>query len=270
MAQRILRPLSYGDLFDELFDLYKRNFLLLAGIAGIVYIPAYALSYAIGGVAGPIVAVFAVALMQYIVLAATTWAVSRAYLGESATIADSYKAIGRKLLPFIGTMIATGLLIGVGFMLCVVPGIIFSFWYAFISEVYVIEGRTSSDARARSKQLAIGEYGRIFLIALLCGILVQIVTALFTAPLAFLGPFMISSNSAANPSMAGGMYGLIYGVVTGLAMTLAGPIQVIAFVLLYYDIRVRKEGFDVEMLAQSMGVQTAVSAPVAEEVKPVE
>jgi hypothetical protein len=49
MAQRILRPLSYGDLFDEVFDLYKKHFVLFVGIAGVVVIPLYALTYAIGG-----------------------------------------------------------------------------------------------------------------------------------------------------------------------------------------------------------------------------
>ena len=33
MAQRFLRPLSYGDLFDETFELYKSNFVTLAGIS---------------------------------------------------------------------------------------------------------------------------------------------------------------------------------------------------------------------------------------------
>ncbi len=46
MAQRILRPLSYGDLFDELFDLYKRRFVLepLYEIAPYVIHPFYGIS----------------------------------------------------------------------------------------------------------------------------------------------------------------------------------------------------------------------------------
>ncbi|MGB9587354.1 MAG: hypothetical protein ACPL7O_04170, partial [Armatimonadota bacterium] len=39
MAQRVLRPLTLGDLLDEAIDLYRGNFTLLAGIAGLVYMP---------------------------------------------------------------------------------------------------------------------------------------------------------------------------------------------------------------------------------------
>jgi hypothetical protein len=35
------------------------------------------------------------------------------------------------------------------------------------------------------------------------------------------------------------------------------PISATAMVLLYYDLRIRKEGFDLEMLAQSMASGTA-------------
>jgi hypothetical protein len=41
---------------------------------------------------------------------------------------------------------------------------------------------------------------------------------------------------------------------------------VIAFVLLYYDIRVRKEGFDIEMLARN--VKDSVEPDTARDVEP--
>ena len=38
-----------------------------------------------------------------------------------------------------------------------------------------------------------------------------------------------------------------------LARILSAPIGAAAYVLLYYDLRIRKEGFDLQMLAQSVG-----------------
>src|SRR5256885_431020 len=35
-----LLPRSFGDLFDEAFDLYKRNFTLLASAAAMIHVPA--------------------------------------------------------------------------------------------------------------------------------------------------------------------------------------------------------------------------------------
>jgi hypothetical protein len=44
-----------------------------------------------------------------------------------------------------------------------------------------------------------------------------------------------------------------FGLVTGLAQSLVFPLTLVATVLLYYDSRIRKEGFDLEVLAQEMG-----------------
>lgn len=260
MAQRILRPLSYGDLFDELFDLYKKHFILFLGISGIVTVPTYALAYAIGGTAAPAIAGLLVMVLTVVAIAASTWAVSKCYLGEETTIADSYKAIGRSAVPFVMTMIAAYLRIYGGFLLLIVPGVILLFRYAFISEVFILEGKRGKEARARSAFLAKGNEGRIFVLALLSGILSMIVTAILTVPIEALAA-VFASNGA--PATVGGPVGLIYGVLTGVASALTAPIEVMAFVLLYYDIRVRKEGFDIEMLANNMGASLPPAASVS-------
>ena len=48
--ERILRPLNYGDLFDEMFDLYKKNFLLFMGIVSLTYIPTFAIQVVLPGI----------------------------------------------------------------------------------------------------------------------------------------------------------------------------------------------------------------------------
>lgn len=248
MAQRIIKPMSYGDIFDELFDLYKKHFALFFGISAVVFIPVYVLAYALGGVSAYAVSMVAGGLLNYLVIAATTYAVSQCYLGNTTTIAESYKAVGRKIVPFLITMIGVGIIIGAGLLLLVIPGLIFAFWYAFISEVYILEDKTGREARDRSKELAAGNWDRIFVLGLLSFILMAIVSAVFELPLG-----LIPSAGM----MAGGISGLAEGILTGLAATLTTPIQVMAFVLLYYDIRVRKEGFDIRMLASNMGIADA-------------
>jgi hypothetical protein len=42
-------------------------------------------------------------------------------------------------------------------------------------------------------------------------------------------------------------------LVTGTMQALLTPITVMPFVLLYFDVRVRREGYDVELLAREMG-----------------
>jgi len=41
-------------------------------------------------------------------------------------------------------------------------------------------------------------------------------------------------------------------VASGIAAVFVGPITYIGVTLLYYDARIRKEGFDIEMLASSL------------------
>jgi len=245
MAQRILRPLDYGGILDELFDLYKKHFVLFAGIAGVFFLPVYAIGYAFGQV-GITLAGILTWFGQNAVLAATTWSVSRVYLGETVSIGQAYKAVARRFVMFFLTMLVAGIIIGIGSMLCLVPGIIFAFWYAFIAQAFILEGLAGADARNRSKDLAAGNWGRILVIYLVTFVCMLVISGALTFP--------FTMRQIAN--MRVGVHttpGVLQGIAQGLAMTLTSPISVIAFVLLYYDIRVRKEGFDIEMLARNMG-----------------
>ncbi len=242
MAQRILRPLEYGDIFDELFDLYKKHFLLFFGMAAVVMLPLNVIIYTLAGDAAQSLEIFIIGPISAIVAAAATRAVSEAYLGRTPTITSSYQTLSGRFWPFASTMIMTSLIIGLGNLLCVIPGIIFAVRYAFVSQVFVIEGKAWGDARARSKDLGDGHFWRIFLIQLLSQIIIVLITYLFVLPAS---ADLVTKSLSFMPMLPGALMGL----ANGLAGSLTIPIQVIAFVLLYYDLRVRKEGFDIEMLA---------------------
>lgn len=263
MAQRILRPMGYVDLLDETFDLYRRNFLLFFGIAAVVLIPMSLVTYALGEFAA-VVSVILLIPLHYVVIAAATWAVSQCYLGKKATIASSYQAIARRAISFLLTMLLASIMIGFGFLLLIIPGVIFCFWYAFISEVFIVEGKSYSGARNRSKELAAGHWGRIFVVGCITILITTIVQYVFTLPLAFVLGFGIGGDLG-----IGGMTGALYGLVEGLASALSTPILVIAFVLLYYDIRVRKEGFDLQLLAENLGETPESPVALQEEVRPL-
>jgi hypothetical protein len=56
------------------------------------------------------------------------------------------------------------------------------------------------------------------------------------------------------PSLLGPMH-LLQGTLTMIVQAAISPIGTIAMILFYYDIRIRKEGFDLQMLASSLGVE---------------
>lgn len=287
MAQRILRPLSFGDLLDEMFDLYKKNFLLFAGIAGILIIPLSLIVYSAAPKnAQSSLYTLIMLLTSFIATAAATWSVSRVYLGGSTTILESYKtvmsrlpallwtmvvAFGLLLLAFVPLLLASvfmslaaigGSMAGIGAIMLVmgiataVLLVIFAFWVSFISQVVMLEGISGPKAIGRSRFLTAGNFGRIFLTGLLIGLINIVVTLVLTIPFGGIAAMFTPDQSGS---------GIAYGLSSGIASTLTTPIQIITFVLMYYDIRVRKEGFDLEMLAQNMGEASITTMPTDKE-----
>jgi hypothetical protein len=275
MNKRILRPLEFGDIIDETFDLYKKNFFLFAGISAVIILPIMLLqgllyqapnpsnpAAAVGAGITAILVLFLLVPGSYAIAGVTAWAVSQTYLGTVPTILDSYKAIRGRLLSFTWTMFATGLLTSLGTALCVAPGVYLALTYALVSPVFIIEGLGGGDARRRSGQLASGNYWRIFVVLLLAGIFNFIISALFQFGGAILfthtNPFVPATGASVSTGAA-----VAASLLEGIGTCLATPIAVIAAVMLYYDIRVRKEGFDIELLAQSLG-QGSTTSPSTE------
>ncbi len=56
---------------------------------------------------------------------------------------------------------------------------------------------------------------------------------------------------------------LLVGVLDSLASLFVLPVGIIGPLLLYYDFRIRKEGFDLEMLGKALAQQMGQAAPAA-------
>jgi hypothetical protein len=251
---RMLRPMDYGEICNEAFDLYKRNFVLFAGIGAVVYIP-YFLILELAPYS-PIVAVLAIVclyLPMVVAYGAIVKALADRYIGKEATIAGSWRYVLRRLWPFLLTSLLAWLAIVVGFILLCVPGIIAAFWMFFVASVMIVEDRYYLGAFRRSRELAAGQWRRILNIAGLAVLLsmgVSLVSRMIEAiPQALL-------NASAGPAGAGAVplpVALLQGLLLALVQTVVAPVTALLGVLLYFDVRVRKEGYDVELLAQEMG-----------------
>jgi len=264
---RELKPMGYGGILDQAFELYRQNFILFAGIAGVVFVPlalAQALFFSqiapspMGepspeAVIGPAILFLALAFFTMFTTGAMTKAVSERYLGRPASIGGSYGYVLRRGFAFVGTLLLGGLLVSAGFFLLCVGAIIFSFWVAFLSQVFVIEGLGGTAAIQRSRQIAGGHWGRIFVLQFLVNLLVQFVAAV---PAGIIGVALRN-----NPMMVQVFSALWQGV----SNTLLIPIPTTAMILLYYDIRIRKEAFDLQVLAQSLGAAGDWSTSAAAE-----
>jgi len=268
MIQEQFEPMTVGQILDRAFRLYRRNFIRFIAIVAVIQVPMFLLSLVVGrmgltqaqemattsegpatGVslmlvlAGSLLTMFSTSLCNGALLKS----ISGTYLGQDVTVGGAYRFVLPKLLALVGASIVVTLVVGVGFILLIVPGVIFALMYILTSQVIVLEGRGVFKGMTRSKQLGSGNKGKIFLLWLLVTIVAVIVQGLFEAA-AGLFTGRLEPGSA---MMVKQLFNL-----TG--QTLVMPIYAGAFILLYYDLRIRKEGFDLEMLARSLGAaQTA-------------
>lgn len=277
MARRILRPMEYGDLLDEMFDLYKKHFVLFVGIFGVIYLPIQMIIYLVmtyslhplGKLLGtpghppanPSASLptlfaalgfmalisFAVMPLQLLAQGAVTWAVSRCYLEKSPTIGESYKAVLPKLWRYVVTAFITSIMVTVGTMFCCAPGIVLMIFLAFVSEVIILEDTAYFDAITRSFRLVALDFWRVVVLGLLTGLLYSAIYSIILIPF-----FFVRSLMPEKPFTVNGI-GITQTLVESIANSVVIPVLVITFVLLYYDIRVRREGFDLEMLASGIG-----------------
>jgi len=266
-----LRPLSTGELLDRTFSLYRERFGLFVGIFAIpnLVVLAYqcigvtfqspnpqfgeimlTLVWSIG--AG-LLGLVAAAASQ----AATVVAVSQVHLDRPTTVSESFSRVKDQILPVIGLSMLMGLAIGLGFLLLIVPGILLALMWAVAVPAKVLENRGVTDAMSRSSELTQGSRGRIFVIGLLIFVLQLAVSAVLQWPILIAaGVHMFSGGMRT----AGPGWQVALQVSTFVAQCLVGPIGTIAFSLVYYDQRVRKEAFDLQLMMSTLD-GTPVPAP---------
>ncbi len=236
-----VRQMSFGEILDMGFTLLRDHFVLLAGIASIFYVPLNLAVDAIAGTTGAapgpeqlgfliVVVVLAVAIINPIVLAAITFAVGETYLGRPVTIGDALRLGASILLPLVGTSILAVLAEFVGFLLLVIPGLYLVLAFMVLQQVMVLERRFGFDALARSHELMKGHKLRALGIYLVTSVITSVATVGVSIGAAFL-PWLGS---------------VLEGFAQGVAYAFLSSVVVV----LYFDIRCRKEAFDLEHLAR--------------------
>jgi uncharacterized membrane protein len=255
MALPALRPLSMGEILDVSFQLYRRHFAALAMVALICSGLPVLLSLFIEASGGMLQHVWLTlayygifVVLSAIATAATVFIVSESYLGRPLSAGEALNRATPFLWRVIACSILTGLLVMVGFLLFLVPGIVLLCGLILAFPALVLEpGSTASGALARSWALTRGSRWRIFGMLLTLGLLLYVPIVALTALAALVLP-----DAPTGSVMSGGLIGLVMAAVVQLFLY---PLFYCVLTVSYYDLRVRKEGFDLEVLAQTL--QTA-------------
>jgi hypothetical protein len=264
-----LRPLEIGDVLDETFRMYRRHFPLLAGISVIFSIPLAALSgygyFALfnylasqatssspgdfGTFAGTMTPLAAGAVVNLAVLpllyGGISYAVCQSAMGNPVTVWGALRGTFRRYFQVFLYYFVLGLM--------VVAFCLFPLWiwiavnWVVVLPVMFVENTGLFAAMGRSWRLVQGRWWRTFLILFLVFVLNYVITIALGAFL-YLGQVLLTILVSPYLALA------IYEGAVVLLGALVNPVLLIAIVLIYFDLRVRKEGLDLFQLAQQVTV----------------
>jgi hypothetical protein len=194
--------------------------------------------------------IFALVVLQPIGTAAILHIIMEEYAGRRPSMGQAFSFAFTRFLPLLGTSIIVGIIVMVGFVLCIAPGIYFLVSYIFVAQVVVLEKMSGGAAMTRSMKLIEGHRGRVFGAVLLIWVATFLVgmglgyaqtTVLPAHKIVPAGEGVRVEFNAANH--------VIGTVVTQLVQILFSTYLAVCTTLLYLDLRIRKEGFDLEMAA---------------------
>jgi len=273
-----LRPMTLGEVLDRTFTLYRERFLLFVGIATLPNLVMLLFRFGVllitrnplgdgqpnltspGMVGGVIVGMLGGAVLLMILIgvtqAATVAAVSELFLGRETTVRGAYAAAKPHIGTVIGIMILSGLATGIGLLLLIIPGIYLACRLAVSVPVSVVENESPVASMERSMELTRDYAGQMFLLLLLVMVLTYVVAMMLQLPVFF---FAITA-AMAKRQVSLGVASYSY-IAEFASQVLVGPIGTISAALMYYNLRVRKEGFDIQHLMNSLN---AVPRPLAD------
>src|SRR4051794_36472480 len=222
--------LDVGATLSRVFELYREQ-------AGIV-LPAAALIFLIPGLAAAAVGreaatalVFAVSVIGVIAGFWYQGLVVEAVrdIEEDGKRDYSVGDLFRSAAPFVGALLVTGFLAGLGIALgliaLIVPGLVLLTWWALIAPVIVVERRGIFEAFRRSRELVVGHGWQVFGIIVLLAIVQALVAGVFRG--------LAVAISDSRVSEAAGNY---------VGNVIMAPLSAIAATVVYLRLREIKEG----------------------------
>lgn len=267
-----LRPLNTGELLDRTFFLYRSHFALFLGIFALPHLCVLAfqcLAFAFRTSGNPlsnalvtsgflllagVLGIVAAAASQ----AATVVAVSQVHLDRPASVTDSFSKVKSQIAGVIGLSLRVGFFVGLWSLLLIVPGILKAIQWSLAVPAKVLENKSAGDAMSRSSELSKGNRGRIFVIWFLFMVLSIGVSMLLQWPIQIAAG---AARGAAAMQQAAVGWQIASLVATFISTCLVGPLATIAFSLVYYDERVRKEAFDLQLMMATLDAPTLQAAP---------
>ena len=274
MSDLRLRARSVTEIVDAAFQVYKRDaieYVLVTAIAyaplvvaQLIFIRGFTLA-ASSRINVSSTTAIVLGLLGFFSYALMNAAISRfssdVYLDRPTGLAMVIRSVVPTVPRLIGATILFALVVMLGFIpvligaaitsaLLIFLGVVFSFFWVFYSfarffavfQIIVLENRGIITAFSRSGVLSRGRKGHIILTLMLVIVIFSVLSIAVTMVAALMG------NAAGSV------------VLQSLYTVVAYPLIGITQMILYYDTRIRAEGFDIEVMTGALGTPTASTA----------
>ncbi|HKN66221.1 MAG TPA: hypothetical protein VJW73_08095 [Gemmatimonadaceae bacterium] len=274
MSDLRLRARSVTEIVDAAFQLYRRDALEYVLVAAIAYAPLILVQIVLVGglvlssarmLTGPIGATYLLGIIGIFAYALMSAVLSRfssdVYLDRPTGLGVVVRAVLPLVPRLIGATIVFALVLMLGFIPVIIGTAMSNFSLIFIGmllsivwacyamarffavfQTIVLEDRGIVAAFSRSSVLSQNRKGHILLTLLL-------VIIIF---------FMLAFAVNIVGSLFGSVAGLL--VMQALYSVVAYPLIGITQMILYYDTRIRAEGFDIEVMTGALGSPTTAAS----------
>ncbi len=243
-----MRPRSATEIIDASFRTLRQNYSKFITAAAILYVPQLVLQLLTPPApenAGPLTVfttlsivfvrglLFGISSATMIVL--TSQLVTRGEMDVNAAIRRTLNRFGTIIIASI----ITYLIVGVGFIFFIIPGFYLFAKYGISNAIATVEDLGGVESVRRAGVLSEHNRERYLKTMLLMFLLYFIAVGAFSAAAGIMGSQILLDVSSA---------------ITNIFL---GPVLGISNALIYYDMRVRNEGYDLQLMSERLAADNA-------------
>ena len=275
-----LRPKGMGRLLDNAFELYRANFktitlgsaivifpfALMMGVAQSFYLRGFLGFFSgMGNFGSPeeFLGLQAWQMLSYAVSPA--YGIARLYIsvcifaaaprmiaGERVSLREYLRPGLKRTLWMVLTVWIVQMVVGMGFVFFIVPGVILFVGLAVARVVVVVEDASLGQAFGRSWKLSRGHFWRIIGFWMAVATLMFVLQAVVNSPSAIrqLSASIQDPDAIFQPVSVG--WKTLEGLFAALSTSLVYPFVELSWFFLYLDLRARREGMDLVARAQAI------------------
>jgi hypothetical protein len=274
VASRTLRPLSIGEILDAGIKVVVRHWKVLGicviGLVGPMNVIQVLLRASVdpnafksgstgtSGDIGPALAgvggsAILAGLAFLVAFTACFKAVADAWLGAAPQVQRSLRFGARRLLPVLLAWIVWSIGLVLALVALVIPWLYFIVAWCLTLPALLFEGVGPFKAMGRSRSLVKGRWWPTLGLLLVGYLLVLIVGGIFQG-------ILVGVAGASSSSVVPAAIATVIGSTISNAVTT--PYLAAVLTILYFDMRVRKEGFDLQLMAEGLGQPHDPDAPL--------